>query len=291
MNRSKSVARHPGRHGERGLTLVELLVALALGLIVLLGVVYVFSGARASHRHQESYSAIQESGRIALEIVSRDVRMAGYTGCGNVAFMDHASGPSVPPVPGAWVFNNDVVITGTDGGAGSDDLTIVRGSNEQTTVVATPALNQITLTSVAALEANAALAAGDPLLVSDCSFTEVAVVQAVAGNVVTLQADLSRAVRAGSPVMRLERVRFNRDANGQLLRNGVAIVSGVQNFQVLYGIMTPASQRSAERYVVAGDPVFVPANVVSVKLRIDVADGNIPARSFNTTLALRNRAP
>lgn len=280
-----------GTNRQRGLTLVELMVAMTLGLVVVLGVVYVFSGARASHRHQESYSAIQEAGRIALEVLAREARMAGNTGCGSVAYMTHLSGPSEPPIPGEFVFNNDVALAAVEGGGATpDQFTLVYGSPEQTGVVASAA-NQIQVASVAALEVNRALMAGDPVLINDCVNTEVGTVQAVAGDVITLQANLANEPRPGALVMRLERSTFSVDVNGQLLRNGVALVGGVRDMQVLYGIATSASDRSAVQYVNASDAAFLPVDVVAMKVALSVQDGDIPARSFSSTITLRNRAP
>lgn len=280
-----------GATRQRGLTLVELMVAMTLGLVVVLGVVYVFSGARASHRHQESYSAIQEAGRIALEVLAREARMAGNTGCGSVAYMTHLSGPSEPPVAGELVFNNDVAISAVEGGgAVADQFTVVYGSPEQTGVV-TSAANQIQVASVPALEINRALTAGDPVLINDCVNTEIATVQSVAGDVITLQANLANEPRPGALVMRLERSTFSVDANGQLLRNGVALVGGVRDMQLLYGIATSASDRSAVQYVDAADPAFLPADVVAMKVALSVQDGEIPTRNFSSTITLRNRAP
>src|SRR5690606_32658137 len=60
---------------------VELMVAMALGLLVSLGVMQVFDSNRISYRTQEALSRVQESGRIAISLLSREVRMAGFWGC------------------------------------------------------------------------------------------------------------------------------------------------------------------------------------------------------------------
>jgi type IV pilus assembly protein PilW len=65
----------------RGLTLVELMIAMVIGLIVLAGVAQVFATTRSTYRWSDGLSRIQENGRFALEFLSRDTRMAGYVGC------------------------------------------------------------------------------------------------------------------------------------------------------------------------------------------------------------------
>lgn len=71
----------PVPHRLRGVTLVELLVALALGLAVLVGLSAVYVAAKQSFRFQETSGRLQEDAMFALEIISRDLRMAGFAGC------------------------------------------------------------------------------------------------------------------------------------------------------------------------------------------------------------------
>ncbi len=70
----------PGER-QRGFSLVELMVAMTIGLIVLAGVAYLYLESRQSFRSMDNLSRMQESARYALEIISRDIRMAGYRGC------------------------------------------------------------------------------------------------------------------------------------------------------------------------------------------------------------------
>ena len=64
-----------------GLTIIELLVALAISLILLAGVVQIFMSNRDNFRLQEGMAYVQESGRFAMEFMTRDVRMVGFMGC------------------------------------------------------------------------------------------------------------------------------------------------------------------------------------------------------------------
>jgi type IV pilus assembly protein PilW len=66
---------------QRGLTIVEIMVAMVLSLILTAGVVQVFLGSKNTYRVNDAMSRLQEEGRIALELMSRDVRMAGFSGC------------------------------------------------------------------------------------------------------------------------------------------------------------------------------------------------------------------
>lgn len=66
---------------QRGLSLVELMVAIVLGLLLLGAVLQVYLSTKMTFNTQDQKSALEESGRYALEFIARDVRMAGLTGC------------------------------------------------------------------------------------------------------------------------------------------------------------------------------------------------------------------
>ncbi len=68
---------------QNGLSLVELMISLTLGIVLMTGVVQMFLTSRVTYNTQQAISRIQESGRIAMDILSADVRMAGYMGCLN----------------------------------------------------------------------------------------------------------------------------------------------------------------------------------------------------------------
>ena len=68
---------------QRGLSLVELMIALVLGLVLSTGVITVFISAKQDYQVQDAISQVQENGRFSLEFLARDIRMAGYSGCSN----------------------------------------------------------------------------------------------------------------------------------------------------------------------------------------------------------------
>ena len=69
------------RNRQVGLTLVELLVALVIGLILVGGVVQIFVSNKQTYQLTDELARMQESARYAFYVLSRDLRMAGYTGC------------------------------------------------------------------------------------------------------------------------------------------------------------------------------------------------------------------
>lgn len=66
-----------------GVTLIELLVALVIGSLLLLGLVQVFAASRVSYQMSEGMARVQENARFAMDFLQRDIRMAGHYGCVN----------------------------------------------------------------------------------------------------------------------------------------------------------------------------------------------------------------
>jgi type IV pilus assembly protein PilW len=64
-----------------GFSLIELMIAITLGLILLTGVMQVFLSSKNVYTSLQALSREQETGRLAVEFMSRDIRMAGYMGC------------------------------------------------------------------------------------------------------------------------------------------------------------------------------------------------------------------
>lgn len=71
------------RRRQRGLTLIELMVALTIGLFLVSGILYIYLSTRASYASNDAAARVQEDARFAMERLTREIRMAGYTGCAN----------------------------------------------------------------------------------------------------------------------------------------------------------------------------------------------------------------
>ena len=67
-------------NSQQGLALIELLIALALGSLLMLGVTRMFADSVANSSSERALAQVQESARIAMDILKRDIRMAGYQG-------------------------------------------------------------------------------------------------------------------------------------------------------------------------------------------------------------------
>ena len=88
------------RRRQLGLTLIEAMISIAIGLVVVGAVSYAYLGSKGAYRSNESIARIQEAGRFALDAVTRDIRRTGALGCGTVASIVTASPVNVVVLPG-----------------------------------------------------------------------------------------------------------------------------------------------------------------------------------------------
>jgi type IV pilus assembly protein PilW len=108
----------------RGVSLVELMIALALSAFLLLGLAQVFAASRAAYQTAEALGRVQENGRVGLDLVSRDLRMAGHMGCASSQsratqpsgsappFYSRMSTTRVAPETAPFLFRFDVAVQG-----------------------------------------------------------------------------------------------------------------------------------------------------------------------------------
>ncbi|MBW2595962.1 MAG: prepilin-type N-terminal cleavage/methylation domain-containing protein [Deltaproteobacteria bacterium] len=78
LKRKSKKALHTSQESDRGFTLIELLIAMAVGL-VLLGAMYgVFTMHSKTLGTQEQIAEMQQNVRAGMDMMIRDIRMAGY---------------------------------------------------------------------------------------------------------------------------------------------------------------------------------------------------------------------
>ena len=79
---------HPTTHAHRaaraaGFTLIELMVAMTLGMLLTAAMAYVYISGRSAFSRQQQLGSVQQSVRTAFEYLGNDARMAGHLGCFN----------------------------------------------------------------------------------------------------------------------------------------------------------------------------------------------------------------
>jgi len=90
-------------HNEKGVTLVELLVALVIAAITLAGVYRVFISQTRSYAVQDQVMEVQQSVRSAMEIMLRDLRMTGFDD-------DNPTSPYTVPTAITTVGTNSIAV-------------------------------------------------------------------------------------------------------------------------------------------------------------------------------------
>jgi type IV pilus assembly protein PilW len=100
----------------KGLSMVELLVALTIGSILIAGAVYVYSQSRKTHTISDAVARLQENGRFVLSVIEPDIQLAGYYGFTNVPddFKYIQGGSTASPVPAAKMQKASSAVTGID---------------------------------------------------------------------------------------------------------------------------------------------------------------------------------
>jgi len=112
----------------RGFTLMEVLIALSTFLIVLVAIYTSFASSQATYAAGEQKADIQQQARIAMEMMSADLRLAGYgfpTGAGAVTVAS-------PTDISFWAdLNNASTVIVADVAAASTTLTVQNATGIQ----------------------------------------------------------------------------------------------------------------------------------------------------------------
>ncbi len=66
---------------QRGLSLIELMIAMTLSLLVAAAMIALFANSKETYNMNESLARLQENGRFAMSLMSRDLRWADYRAC------------------------------------------------------------------------------------------------------------------------------------------------------------------------------------------------------------------
>lgn len=290
---------------QAGLTLVELMVAMVLGLVVLGGVLGIVLGSSQNYRTSEALSEIQESTRTAFELMARDIRQAGDVGCGRASTRDM-------DIPGGNWWQTWRGLEGYAGGAGDPAIsasTVAHAAGD-TLHVQGPVGNGFAVTNHAPASdtitaPGANLAPGDILIA--CDFINSLLLQAAGGtNGNTIIYDSTgrsiRQLRQNAFVAPFTTTAWFVGNNGRPAEGGRSlyrktndataeeIVAGISDMQLRY------RQGNAPNFVSAGNVTdWLQVNAVEITLSSDSASQNVSSdndrlsRTFISIVTLRNR--
>jgi len=160
-------------HTQRGLSLIELLVAMTIGAVLIFGATQVYVNSRTAYGINENVARLQETARYAMAVMEPDVRMSNFwgllKGAGAVANQALQTAPAA-----AVALSPAVNICGTNFAV--DLGTNLQGDNNSYTLSPTRAAGCDALTDIntGAVWNTSAVATADTLTVRRASiFTSV----------------------------------------------------------------------------------------------------------------------
>lgn len=282
------------RKQQTGLTIVEMLIAVALSMVLMAGVFQIFISSKQSYRVQNELGRLQENARFALDVLTRDVRMAGNIGCNQAASVtNHIGGLLAGISTGIEGFEQaDLVSLGvTPNGVSSadvaadTDLILLKSANSVSYNVATAMADGATDIELTA----SPFAADDAAIVADCKNVDIFQVESVIDGTDLEHGSttLSKPYGADAQVMRPYSVVYYiaPDENNNDVRNlyrrvlnssgtaGLAaepLIEGVEDMQIEYGENVGGSGLTT-RYVKAGTADLDMDNVTAVRIHLLLA--------------------
>jgi type IV pilus assembly protein PilW len=190
---------------QRGLTLIELMVSMTLGLIVVGGILGIFAANSETRRHMDDLSRIQENARVAIQLISRSMREAGGNPCGIPPGTGLILNTAEAPISSWWSGGKDFTsaLMGYANGTGfpangsvtmvpNSDAIIAVSANTSTTTV----INDTPPNGAMIISTNKGLADGDILFA--CSTNSGRGVLFQAGAITVVDEDTLSVNRASS---------------------------------------------------------------------------------------------
>ncbi len=320
---------------QRGFSMVELMVALVLGLLLTSAVLQTFLGAKKSFEFQEEFSRIQETGRFAIDVVSKDIRAADFWGCrtklekqGGKKIFNRLNNPDASIHTFEAVSGAEGSVNGT---LHSPDRLVLTGASYNG--IGTPANPTSTASNSSQFKVKKGhkFEEGQIILVGDCSAGDIIQVTSVnktdsqnhdivhhakntpgivPGNASQGLSSLSHESQIFVAASNAYSIGTGASGEPALMKNGVELVEGVENLQLLYGVrradgtvFVPADQVGAANW---GDVISVHVsllvrslrdNLVTASQTIDFNGVSFAApggdrrlrKAFTSTVAIRNR--
>lgn len=111
------VARPGSQARQQGLSLIELMITMVLGLIIIAAVFNMYAGNSRSARYTEGLQSMQENGRYGVSVLQRGLRLAGFSTDESIAAFDiAASGDSTIGIRSEQQYDcNGLETTDTEG--------------------------------------------------------------------------------------------------------------------------------------------------------------------------------
>jgi type IV pilus assembly protein PilW len=109
---------------QRGFSLIELMVSITLSLAIMLALSTVYVASKQSFRYQETTGRLQEDAGFALDLIAKDLRVAGFGGCMGVTTVTSGS-----PAVTTYYPTSGLSSANPDGINGSNPLATLEPTN------------------------------------------------------------------------------------------------------------------------------------------------------------------
>ncbi len=205
----------------KGITLIELLVALVISAILVGATYRTFMGQQKTYTVQEQVVDVQQNVRAAINRMIAEVRMAGFGHIEMLLPAPYGSGAGVtiggttyndivnPNVP---VANAITILYGVS-------FYFINGGNKEiVSITAVPASNQVTVSSLTDSQGNVLFDTGDRKYVS-LGGVESYAITSIAGNTLTLSGALTYSHAVGTRIYGIRAVSYQVDGTLTLLRD------------------------------------------------------------------------
>ena len=296
---------HSLRH-ETGLTLVELMVALAIGSFLIIGAIQIYNQSRQAFVVNESIARVQETAQFAMDTIEADLRMASNWGRNSRGLAvegrslvgdANPTGLTVPtPNCGdAWAFDLGRPIDGSDntytlpcaatgGSAGNSDVITVRRASVQPVAPEAGRLQiQSTRIQGQLFETDTVPAAFRPITNHPITGVPSSGTHNLMVN--SYYVSPSSTLIPGVPTLRRKTLTVRNDAP---FIEDQEVAPGVENIQLQLGIDVD-EDNTVDRYVNPGDDVYNPAAAGYIPgVRVMTARVWIVVRSVTTEFGLQD---
>ncbi len=298
-------------NAQSGISLIEIMLALLIGLFLLGGLIQMFISSKQTYKVQDAMSRLQENGRFAMDFLIRDIRSAGAWGCfsntvkvvpllnkGTALFDSYATG-----IEGEEnTSSNKDVLPNTDTLTLRNSVVLLDANGADVVIQNIPSSTAADLK----VSANSGIEKGDILFVSDCGVGNLFQVTDISSskdqdNLVHNTGNTEKPGNASKEFSKLYgtdarlykasfvtyQIRTGEGGQPSLFKTENAktaqeLIEGVENMQILYGVDSDGNG-VPNRYVTANNANMSQVVSLQISLLVRSLEDNLTGTPISYT--------